>query len=63
MYELLQAGLMVAVAIIGVIMAVSPRRVARKSLQESKGGLILARILGVVATVCAVFALVLLYLI
>ncbi len=53
---------MVAVAIIGVIMAVSPRRVARKSLQESKGGLILARILGVVATVCAVFALVLLYL-
>ena len=48
MYELLQAGLMVAVA--------------RKSLQESKGGLILARILGVVATVCAVFALVLLYL-
>ncbi len=60
MYELLQGGSMVIIAILGIIMAISPKSVAKKSMQESKARLIVIRIMGIVAAICAIFALILL---
>ncbi|MCI9435585.1 MAG: hypothetical protein HFH85_00175 [Lachnospiraceae bacterium] len=51
---------MVIIAILGIIMAISPKSVAKKSMQESKARMIVIRIMGIVAAICAIFALILL---
>lgn len=60
MQDILQKIWTIFIAIIGIIMTVSPKSVTKQSLQ-SKGRLLLIRILGIFVTVCAVFALILLF--
>lgn len=47
MYYLLETASIAVIAVIGIIMAVAPKAVARKSLRESRSGLIVVRILGI----------------
>lgn len=55
MYELIEMACMVVIGIMGILMAVVPQKVAKKSIAENPSKLIVVRILGVLMAVgCAV---------
>ena len=60
MQNILQIIWTIFIAIMGIIMTVSPKYVTKESLQ-TRGKLLLIRSLGIFVTVCAVFALILLF--
>ena len=57
MYELVTKAVVIVMAIMGVIMAIAPKAIAKKSLQETKSGLMFVRILGAIIAVGSVVAL------
>lgn len=60
MYELLEKASMASIMIIGIIMVIAPKKVGKKSLTETKKGVLIVRILGVLLAVSALFGLLLL---
>lgn len=61
MYELLEKGSMAVIMVIGVIMVIAPKKVGKKSLTETKKGVLLVRFLGVLLACGALFGLLLLF--
>lgn len=57
MYELLEMACMVVIGIIGILMAVVPQKVAKKSIAENPSKLMVVRILGVLMAVGCVAVL------
>lgn len=54
MYELIEMVCMVVIGIMGILMAVVPQKVAKKSIAENPSKLMVVRILGVLMAVgCA----------
>ncbi len=47
MYELVQKIAMVIILLIGILTIIMPKKVAKKSMTETKKGLFMVRILGV----------------
>lgn len=54
MYELVTKAVVIVMAIMGVIMAIAPKAIVKKSLQESKSVLMIVRILGAIIAVGSV---------
>lgn len=61
MYELILKAVVIVMAIMGIIMVIAPKSVAKKSLQESKSGLMVVRILGAIIAIGSVVALLMLF--
>ena len=61
MYELILKVVVIVMAVMGIIMVIAPKAVAKKSLQESKTGLMAVRILGAIIAVGSVVALLMLF--
>lgn len=60
MYELLQDISMVVIILVGVVMVIAPKKVAKKSLTETKKGVLTVRVVGVVLAAGGLFGLLLL---
>lgn len=57
MYDLVEMGVVAVLAVIGIVTVIAPRAVVRKSLRESRGRLMIARVLGAAITLGAVAVL------
>lgn len=60
MYRLITNGVMVVTAVIGILMIIAPKKMGKKSLTETKKGILTIRIYGGALAVLGLIALILL---
>ena len=60
MYELLIKGSMILIMVIGIVMVAAPKAVGKKSLTETKKGVLTVRIIGAVFAVMGLLGFLLL---
>ncbi len=60
MYRLITNGVMVVTVVIGILMIIAPKKMGKKSLTETKKGILTIRIYGGALAVLGLIALILL---
>ncbi len=60
MYRLITNGVMVVVIVMGILMIIAPKKMGKKSLTETKKGILTVRIYGGALAVFGLIALILL---